>query len=302
MKKIIMLIFKSKIFFMQKLLITDLDNTLYNLIDYFGPSFRGMVHALSRETKIEEEILLNNFKEVFLKRESLEYGFAVQELECLQTFTKEDILNLIELARAVFRRARQKNLKPYDSVTETLYELKKRGVIIVGMSNAPFYNAEIRLKQLFIDKYFIGLAAREDLHLPDDEYTELIHQNKISKKYQSTKIKKRWVLPKKQLKPNPYGYLKIMEEFGVSPENTYIIGDSILKDVQPAIDIGANGIWAKYGEECQQKNLDTVLGMTNWSQSEIKATFFDKHTEPNLIALKFSDLKTIIKPNQLSLF
>ena len=105
---------------MQRLLITDLDNTLYNLIDYFGPSFRGMVHALSRETKIEEEILLNNFKQVFLKRESLEYGFAVQELEITKTLSKENIFTLIKLAQAVFKRARQKNLKPYEGVKETL--------------------------------------------------------------------------------------------------------------------------------------------------------------------------------------
>src|SRR5258708_11041971 len=98
---------------MQRLLITDLDNTLYNLIDYFGPSFRGMVHALSRETKIDEEILNKNFKQVFLKRESLEYGFAVQELEIFQALPPEQVFKLIELAQAVFKRARQKNLKPY---------------------------------------------------------------------------------------------------------------------------------------------------------------------------------------------
>ncbi len=287
---------------MQRLLITDLDNTLYNLIDYFGPSFRGMVHALSRETKIEEEILLNNFKQVFLKRESLEYGFAVQELEITKTLSKENIFTLIKLAQAVFKRARQKNLKPYEGVKETLEWLKSQGVLIVGMSNAPFYNAEIRIKQLFIDKYFYGLAAREDLHLPDDEFTIRINQNKENKKYESTKIVKKWVLKKEQLKPNTYGYSKIMEDLKVDPKNTYIIGDSILKDVQPAIEIGAKGIWAKYGEDCEKKNLDTVLSMTNWSKNEIKQVFFDKHKEPELVASSFSDLKNIIESNQLTLF
>jgi FMN phosphatase YigB (HAD superfamily) len=287
---------------MSKLLITDLDNTLYNLIDYFGPSFRGMVHALSRVTKIDEEIFLKDFKQVFLKRESLEYSFGVQELEVFKTLPKERVFDLIELAQAVFKRARHKNLKPYDTVVETLEWLNEHDIIIVGMSNAPFYNAEIRLKQLFIDKYFYGLAARENLIVPDNEFTFEIVQKNEDGKYKSTKIKKRWVLKKEQLKPNTFGYKQIMEELRVAPENTFVIGDSMLKDVQPAIDIGANGIWAKYGEVCNQKNLDTVLSMTNWNQNEIKQVFFDKHNEPELVANRFSDLKKIMLPNQLTLF
>jgi FMN phosphatase YigB (HAD superfamily) len=287
---------------MNKLLITDLDNTLYNLIDYFGPSFRGMVHALSKETKIEEELLLKDFKQVFLKRESLEYGFTVQELSISQTLPPEKVFTLIKLAKGAFKRGRDKHLKPYKTVKETLEWLTNHSIIVVGMSNAPFYNAQIRLKQLYIDKYFYGLAAREDLHMPDDEYTKIINQKKDENKFESTKIIKKWILKKEQLKPNTYGYKKIMDELKISPENTYVIGDSILKDVQPAIEIGAKGIWAKYGEECNQKNLDTVLNMTNWSDTEIKRVFFDKHKEPEFIANSFSDLKYFIEPNQLSLF
>lgn len=49
------------------ILITDLDNTLYNWVDYFAPSFRGMVHAISREMNLDEEKIYSGFKEVFKK-------------------------------------------------------------------------------------------------------------------------------------------------------------------------------------------------------------------------------------------
>lgn len=287
---------------MQKLLITDLDNTLYNLIDYFGPSFRGMIHALSRETKIEENVLLKDFKQVFLDRESLEYGFGVQELNILKSLPPEKMLILIKLAKGAFKRGRDKHLKPYETVKETLEWLTKHGVIVVGVSNAPFYNAQIRLKQLFIDKFFYGLAAREDLHVPEDQFTAVINQKRKENKYQSTKLIKTWILKKEQMKPNTYSYNKIMSELNVSPQDTYVIGDSILKDIRPAIEIGAKGIWAKYGEKCSQKNLDTVLNMTNWSQSDIKRVFFDKHDEPEYVANSFGDLKKIIQLDQLSFF
>lgn len=288
---------------MRKLLITDLDNTLYNLIDYFGPSFRGMVHALSKATQIEEEILLKEFKKVFSKRESLEYGFAVQELSIFSDLSQSEMLRLITLAKKVFKRCRDKNLKPYKTVQETLEWLKTNGVIIIGVSNAPFFNAEIRLKQLFLDKYFYGLAAREDLYFPKDPYTQSINLHKASGKYHSSKLIRKWKLNRDQLKPNTYAYRKIINDLNVSVDDTYVIGDSILKDVQPAIDIGAIGIWARYGEKCNSKNLDTVLKMTNWSEAEIKRTFFDKHNEPKFIADSFGDLTSIVDIGaQLSLF
>jgi len=289
---------------MRKLLITDLDNTLYNLIDYFGPSFRGMVHALSRKTKIQEEVLLVDFKKVFLKRESLEYGFSVQELDAFKSFSAEEKLSLIKLAKGAFKRGRDKYLKPYANVKDTLDWLTQHSVIIVGVSNAPFYNAQIRLKQLHLDKYFYGLAAREDLYLPDDEYSQDINRKISVNKYESKRIQKKWKLTKKQMKPNIYAYKKVMEDLEISPENTYVIGDSIAKDIQPAIEIGAKGIFAKYGEKNEKKNLDTVLSMTNWSKSEIEKVFFEKHKEPDLIADDFSDLKNIIKVEhpQLPLF
>ena len=292
---------------MSKLLITDLDNTLYNLIDYFGPSFRAMVHALSRKTKIEEEVLLSNFKQVFLKRESLEYGFAVQELEIFHSLPPEKMFALIKLAKGAFKRGRDKYLRPYSTVKETLEWLTKRSVIVVGVSNAPFFNAQIRLKQLHIDKYFYGLAARKDLFIPEDEYTKNINQKKSALKFESTKIVKKWILTKEQMKPNPFAYKKIMDDLKISPEDTYVIGDSIAKDIQPAIEVGAKGIWAKYGEKSDKKNLDTVLNMTNWSSAEIKKVFFDKHKEPEFIANTFNDLKHFLKTDydqqsQLSLF
>ena len=110
------------------------------------------------------------------------------------------------------------------------------------------------------------------------------------------------MLKKEHLKPNTYAYEKIVQDLNIMPKNTYVIGDSILKDVEPAIKIGAVGIWAKYGEVCVKKNLDTVLSMTNWSQDEIKQVFFDKHKEPEYIADSFGDLMKIIEPSQLSLF
>ena len=283
-------------------LITDLDNTLYNLIDFFGPSFRAMVHALSKTFNIIEEDLIYDFKTVFVKRESLEYSFSVQELELVENLPYEEVFNMIRVAKGAFKRSRDKYLFPYPTVKETLEWLRNEGILIIGCSNAPSYHAEIRLKQLHLDRFFYGLAARKELEVPTNRYTEAIHNNILQGKYKSAHIKKRWSFEQTQMKPNNYAYLTILNDLGVKPCNAYIIGDSIVKDIEPAIRIGAIGIWAKYGGIFKQKNIDTVLKMTNWSEADKKKVFLEKHNEPEIVVNSFSQLRNIIPPMQTSLF
>ena len=56
-------------------LITDLDNTLYNFVDFFGPAFRAMVHALSKTYGLDEVELVDEFKEVFAHTGTIEFAF-----------------------------------------------------------------------------------------------------------------------------------------------------------------------------------------------------------------------------------
>jgi hypothetical protein len=46
------------------LLITDLDNTLYDWVSFFTPSFKGMVDELIALLDVREETLLDEFKAV----------------------------------------------------------------------------------------------------------------------------------------------------------------------------------------------------------------------------------------------
>jgi FMN phosphatase YigB (HAD superfamily) len=93
----------------------------------------------------------------------------------------------------------------------------------------------------------------------------------------------------------------VIDELGVENSNCFILGDSISKDVEPAESIGAKGIWARYGEAVNQKNLETVLSISNWDDWKKDTIYFTKHKEPELIIDDFSDLKNILVHTQLSL-
>ncbi len=281
-------------------LITDLDNTIYNFMDYFAPTFRGMVHALSSKLNVEEEVLIDQFKTIFKKYNSIEYPFSVQELPINKNKSDEEIAEIIKVARGAYNRVRNKNFEPYPYVKETLNYLHKSGVLIIAVTNAPYFHALMRLKALRIDQHYDAIVCWEGYPIPDDNYTKDFLRKVNKTKYQ-TKIKKVWKLPKKELKPNLDGYKQVLNFYSVSPQNTYIIGDSISKDVKPAIELGAVGIWAKYGMEIKEKNLQTVLRITNWTNDKVKKIYKDGSIEPELIINNFAEIKEIIKPPQLSL-
>jgi FMN phosphatase YigB (HAD superfamily) len=285
---------------MKRLLITDLDNTLYNFIDYFGPSFRGMVHALANKTKLKENEIIQDFKKVYALRGSLEYAFAIQELDLTQDMSEEDVFKLIQLAKAVFSRVRQKNLVPYSGVRDCLKWLRKEEVVIVGLSNAPIYNAEIRLKQLKLDGYFDGLAAWQGPDMPISKYTQDVMHNIDSPLYRSN-ISKIWKIQLGNLKPSTYAFDLIQQHFGIEKRNVWVIGDSIYNDVEPGISLGFNGIWAQYGTIHDKKNLATALEVTNWDKSKIERSFYKEYSKPKYCIQSFDELKAILGSLQLKL-
>src|SRR6267154_3325268 len=120
---------------MNRLIITDLDNTIYNWVDYFAPCFRAMVHVLARETEESEDDLIGSFCQVYEAHGSVEYAFSVQELPILRNRTDSEIAELVRLARGAFKRVRDKRLEPYPTVGRTLRWLRSQGDRVVAITN-----------------------------------------------------------------------------------------------------------------------------------------------------------------------
>lgn len=65
---------------MIKLVITDLDDTLYSWIGFFIPAFYNMVQELSLLIDVPIEELLKEYKTIHQKVGSVEYPFATLNL------------------------------------------------------------------------------------------------------------------------------------------------------------------------------------------------------------------------------
>lgn len=279
---------------MRALLLTDLDNTLYNWVDFFAPSFRAMVRALGKSARVTEDRLYEDFRAVYRQHATLEYAFAVQELRCLSNLTPETLDGLVDVANGAFIRVRKRNLTPYPGVRETLQWAGKNGVFVVGVTNAHEHHATARLKKIGLSHLFHGLVAQENYEIPEnsDRTQAILSKENVGRYLMS------WVLSAGQLKPRTTAYKIAMERLGVCPENTYVVGDSQHKDLQPAADLGCKAIWAAYGTRVKPKNLETVLAITPWSARETSDFFSDPKLNLYATLESFSELRQLISPPQ----
>ncbi|MEW8074125.1 MAG: hypothetical protein AB2794_13295 [Candidatus Thiodiazotropha endolucinida] len=277
----------------RSLLLTDLDNTLYNFIDYFGPSLRAMVHALSRKYEIDEETLYSELQKVFIKYGSIEYSFTVQELSFYKALADKEKEKAIQLARVAFSRARNKRLQPYAGVVSALVWANHSHIPVIGITNAPVYHAYRRLRQLKIANLFTALAAHKDSNLEGKQWGIRGYNIDIPV----------YILKREELKPSTKGYEKIIQDQNrLGSYKYYVVGDSIKKDIIPAMSLGVTGIWARYGLAHEEKNMHTAVKVTDWSPQKVKELKEDhSHLGPDHIIDSFDEIREIIPENQISL-
>lgn len=292
------------------LLITDLDNTLYDWARYFARSYRAMVHAVGRRSGISEDQLHLEFKEVYGRHGSLEYPFAIQELASVQKLDLPEMKELVRTGRGAFVRTRRSNLAPYPGVASTLASLRDDGYTVIGVTNTPVYLAQKRLRTLGLDALFDGLAGWQGAPFPEDDVASQgwlpARQDGLNRRSWLVKHGKNiWQLEDSDIKPSPFAYKKVIEAMRPNPDNIWVIGDSLTKDLRPAQDLGLHTVWAKYGNQVDEKAMSTLLAITPWSNQAITHAYSEVALEPEYAVGSFADLLTIMPYNpreQLTLF
>ncbi|WP_165727546.1 HAD family hydrolase [Pseudoalteromonas sp. 31A1] len=278
---------------MKKLLITDLDNTLYDWVAYFSQSFLAMLEKTNEITGISKEILISDFKKVHQYHGNTEHPFSVLELECLHKHfkTKDNALLKVHLDEALhsFNSMRKKSLSCYEGVLDTLEYLQNKNVLIVAHTEAPVRNSLYRLEKLGIKKYFNNLYA------PKDKYHDDLDKRSLDWLAEHKNFLK--LLSKEELKPNPKLLLDICNREGVRIEDAVYIGDSIVKDISMANDAGITSVWAEYGKQYNPLYWSTLVSITHWTVDDIEREeslkkAFDQ-SQPSLSIQKFSQLKEL---------
>jgi len=234
----------------------DLDNTLYDFIDFFGPAFRGMVSAVSKTTGVDKELLIESAKEVISDRGFTEYAFLIREMRIFSDYSIEQVGEIERVASGAFARVRNKRLKTYPDTEGTIKQLFDGGVKIAAVTNAPLYQAYRRLESLKLIKYFSLIVAVDNTVVP--EYVKL----KGNPEPWSKKDDLKTITFSRSLgKPNSHSYQVVIDETSDISEY-WVVGDNVGRDLAPAAPLGFKTIWAEYGCNVDDKNYETVLQLT----------------------------------------
>lgn len=229
-----------------------MDNTLYSWVNYIVPAVEAMVEAVVQATGFPKIKVIQSLKAVYEKYESNEYPFALQESSLFKEFPEFGSFDklVIQPAQAAFATARRRYLEPFPGVMETLVELRRRGIPVVALTDAPRNPAEQRARRMELDQHLAALYTLPGFVFPTNEAGETL----VSKTIQAREREGRYrakcpvvELPREFEKPNEQGYLRICADFKVDPRDTLFVGDSLKKDIAVAKKVGAIDAFAEYG-------------------------------------------------------
>jgi len=286
-----------------RLVVTDMDNTLYSWIDYIVPAVEAMVDAVCGATGFPRIKVVQSLKAVYERYESNEYPFALQESSLYREFPDFGSFDKLVIypARSAFRDARRRYLKLHRRVTETLVALQERKVPVVALTDAPRNPAELRAKHLELDSLLAGLYTLPGFQFPASPEGETLVAPDIQLKEERGAYRAACPvveLPRELEKPNPEGVLRICRDFGVDPGQTLVVGDSLKKDIAVARAVGAVSCWAEYGTYVSaeyRERLDIISARAITRRHA--ASVFEAHdrTAEEEAALAISNFGQILK-------
>jgi FMN phosphatase YigB (HAD superfamily) len=249
----------------RKVLITDIDNTLFDWFGMWHASFTSMMCEVLSITHVPAGQLVKEIKAVHQEFGTSEYAFLLESLPSLQKLygDRESIRSAVTPAIDAYRAARAETLHLYPSVLDTLTELKNRGVVVVGFSESKLYYSSYRISKLGLDGVMDRLYCPEDHKLPEG--------NDHSRGLEKTKPVE---LDAQFKKPKAATLHEILSELGSSAEECLYVGDSKTKDVRMAIDAGIDCAWFSSGAAhigSMKRAYNLLRRVTHWTPAEVEA-------------------------------
>jgi FMN phosphatase YigB (HAD superfamily) len=249
------------------LVVTDLDNTLYDWVTYFVTAFYEMVSVATALLEVPEDELLDQLQAVHRYYHDAEYPFALLETNVVRakfgTLSRRQQKERLDPAFDAFNEARDRTLRLYPGVAEALREITAAGAKVVGHTEASAPNALFRLRKLgclpYIERIYAIEHTGEDHPIPEKGLRFAPERDRVH------------FLRHDQRKPNPDVLLTICREYHVAPSRVLYVGDSISRDIGMAREAGARSAFARYGTQSFDKTAwAKLVRITHWSDEDVE--------------------------------
>jgi FMN phosphatase YigB (HAD superfamily) len=230
----------------RSVLITDLDNTLYDFVSYYEAGLAAVIEELTSELRLARQEAIDQLREVFRLRGTIEYSFAIEDIREVRSLPDSLRAEFVRHAVAAFWISAAQALQPYRTVVETLAHLHQQDVAIIAYTDAPMHEAMRRLHHLGCDTYLTGIVAQRGVRR-GRRRSMLLLRELPGHATPSRSASIVWRIGPDELKPNQQAYERIAAHLSFGASDIVVIGDSVPRDLIPALELGFTGVWARYG-------------------------------------------------------
>ncbi len=250
------------------LLVTDLDDTLWNWFHAWYESFSAMLSALSEVTGIPAGELEPEIRAIHQKRGTVEYTNLLAEMPSLKSITQGmDPLKVYDEVLHIQNSTRKHSTRLYEGVADTLRTVHDAGVKIVAYTESLTYFTDKRIEWLGLDGIIDCVYSAPDHDLPHGK--TFAQMRSLDPSAYGLKQTDHLHVRRGLTKPNPEILIEILQKYSVDPAAAVYVGDSLMKDVAMAQRVGVIDVHAKYGVEHQSKEYALLQRVTHWPDSDV---------------------------------
>ncbi len=251
------------------LLVTDLDNTLYDWVAIWHASFSALLDGLVEISGLVADDLKPEIRRVHQQRRTSEYSHLIQELPSLRkVFPTKDLQEVFAPAIRASREARHAAMRLYPGVLDTLQAVRAAGTKIVAYTESLAFFTSFRLRRLELDGAIDVLYSPQDHEFPDGVTAESMRTLPATE-YGLQHTKHR-LTPAGHLKPEPEVLTSILEDFTSEGRRVVYVGDSLMKDISMAQTVGVTDVWAVYGQAQHREEYALLREVSHWTDEDVQ--------------------------------